>query len=88
MKKVEISLCLWGISTFVVQMYKIFLRNANPLTLVNTTFILLFFFIFRVAISGVGKAIFYFFAQVFASTTPMSVTRTKMGVAMMLIYGK
>jgi hypothetical protein len=36
---VEIALILWAISISVVQRYKIWERNANPLTLVNTNII-------------------------------------------------
>ncbi len=42
MQKVEMSLLFGGISTSVVQRYKISNRNANQLTLVNVNFILLF----------------------------------------------
>ena len=41
-----------AISTSVVQRYKISVRNAHPLTLVNTTFILHFSSFFPVAIQG------------------------------------
>ena len=35
----EITLVSWAISTSVIQRYKIWVRNANPLTLVNTNII-------------------------------------------------
>jgi hypothetical protein len=51
-KKVEITLISWAISTSVAQRYEISKRNANPLTLVNTNIILHFSAFFRVRIGA------------------------------------